>query len=238
VAYVAPQQQSTIVAEEGAKAKALLDRVVEAKGGLDKLRSIKTITAVTTSTAQTPNGPVEAQSTTILEYPNRVRVDTTLPQGRTIQVYDGQQAWVRDPRGLHEVDASMIHELEAGLKRDTVALLLAAESGTIRARVLPDVKDEGGVVRHALELSGPGFEPIVLYVNADTALIAKQAYVAGGGERPLIEEQFSDYRPVDGVQVAFAAKVLRGGKPVLERRVSEIAFNKPVDPTLFKRPGP
>jgi len=238
VAYVAPQQQSTIVAEEGAKAKALLDRVVEAKGGLDKLRSIKTITAVTTSTAQTPNGPVEAQSTTILEYPNRVRVDTTLPQGRTIQVYDGQQAWVRDPRGLHEVDASMIQELEAGLKRDTVALLLAAESGTIRARVLPDVKDGGGVVRHALELSGPGFEPIVLYVNADTALIAKQAYVAGGGERPLIEEQFSEYRPVDGVQVAFAAKVLRGGKPVLERRVSEIAFNKPVDPTLFKRPGP
>jgi len=238
VAYVAPQQQSTIVAEEGAKAKALLDRVVEAKGGLAKLRSIKSITAVTTSTAQTPNGPVEAQSTTILEYPNRVRVDTTLPQGRTIQVYDGQQAWVRDPRGLHEVDASMIQELEAGLKRDTVALLLAAESGTIRARVLPDVKDEGGVVRHALELSGPGFEPIVLYVNADTALIAKQAYVAGGGERPLIEEQFSDYRPVDGVQVAFAAKVLRGGKPVLERRVSEIAFNKPVDPTLFKRPGP
>ena len=51
------------------------------------------------------------------------------------------------------------------------------------ARVLPDVKDESGVVRHALELSGPGFEPIVLYVNADTALIAKQAYVAGGGER-------------------------------------------------------
>jgi zinc protease len=237
-AYSPPQQQSTIVAEEGAKAKALLDRIVEAKGGLEKLRAIKTITAVTTSTAQTPMGAIEAQSTTILEYPNRVRVDTTLPQGRTTQVFDGQQAWVRDPRGVREVDAGMVRELEAGLKRDTVALLLAAEAGSIRARVLPDVKDEAGTVRHALELSGSGFEPVVLHVATDTSLIAKQTYVAGGPERPLIEEQFSDYRPVDGVQVAFAAKVLRSGKPVLERRVTEIAFNKPIDPGLFKRPGP
>ena len=57
-------------------------------------------------------------------------------------------------------------------------------------------------------------------------------------DRPLIEEQFSDYRAVDGIQVAFAAKVLRGGEPVLERRVIEITFNKPIDPSLFKRPGP
>src|SRR5205823_12401910 len=107
-AYVADDQQSTVVAEEGAKAKALLDRVVEAKGGLEKLRAIKTITAVTTSTAQTPSGPVEAKSTTTLEYPNHVRVDTTLPQGKTVQVYNGQQAWVRDPRGVHDVDAFMV----------------------------------------------------------------------------------------------------------------------------------
>src|SRR5262249_7951611 len=159
---------------------------------------------------------VEAKSTTILEYPNHVRVDTTLPQGRTVQVYDGQHAWVRDPTGVHDVDAFMVRELEAGLKRDTVALLLGAEAGTIRAGALRDVRGGAGVTRQALELSGTGFEPIVLYGAADTGLIAKQAYIAGGGDRPLIEEQFSDYRPVDGVQVAFSARVLRGGKPVLE----------------------
>src|SRR5439155_13741215 len=110
--YVSSEQQSTIVAEEGAKAKALLDRIIAAKGGLEKLRGIRTITATTTSTAQTPMGAVEAKSTTVLEYPNHVRVDTMLPQGRTIQVYDGQQAWVRDPRGVREVEAFMVRELE------------------------------------------------------------------------------------------------------------------------------
>ncbi len=238
--YLPAQQQSPVVAEEGEKAKALLDRVITAKGGLDRLKSIKTITAVTLTTAQTPTGAMRAQSTTMLEYPNHVRVEAILPegQGTQVQVFDGEAAWVRDAHGgLHRVPDLQVRELDAGLRRDTVALLLAAEAGTVRARVLPDVKDDSGTVRHALELSGTGFEPIILYIDPATNLIAKQAYIAGGAERPLVEEQFSDYRAVDGVQVAFTAKVLRGGTPVLERHVTDISFNSPIDPALFKRPG-
>ena len=61
--------------------------------------------------------------------------------------------------------------------------------------MLPDIKDrDSGKLYHALELSSPGFEPIVLYVDPDSALIAKQTYVAGGPGQPIIEERFSDYR--------------------------------------------
>jgi zinc protease len=228
-----------IVAEEGAKAKTLLDRVVAAKGGFEKLGAIRTIVAATSSTAETGQGPpIEAQSTMHLEYPNHVHIETKLPQGSQVQVYDGHHAWVRDPFGVHEVGDPMVRELEAGLKRDTIALLVAAEKGTVRARVLPDVKDEAGQLSHTLELSGIGFEPIVLYVDPETHLIAKQAYVPGGAAQPLIEERFSDYRPIDGVQVAFTATVARGGKIILKRQVSQIKFNVSLDPALFKRPTP
>ena len=235
-----PRQQTPppIVAEEGAKAKALLDSIVAAKGGLEKLRGIKTITAVTATTADTERGRIEARTTTMIEYPNHVRVETKLPQGSQLQVYDGEHAWVRDSRGVRSVPDFMVRELEAGLRRDTISLLLAAAEGAVRARALPDVKDDVGTVRHALELSASGLEPIVLYVASDTGLVAKQAYVAGGGDRPLIEEQFSDYRAVDGIQVAFLAKVVRGGRPVLERKVTSIVFNEPFDPSRFKRPDP
>jgi len=227
-----------IVAEEGAKARSLLDRVVMAKGGIEKLRAIKTIVAVTSSTADTGKGPpIDAKSTMQLEYPNRVHIETTLPQGSQLQVYDGQHAWVRDPFGVHDVPDAMVRELEAVLKRDTVALLIAAEAGTVRARVLPDVKDDKGQLFHALELSGTGLEPIVLYVDPDTGLISKRVYIAGGAEQPLIEERFSDYRTVDGIQVAFTETVARG-KLILTRRLSEIKFNTRLDPALFKRPAP
>ena len=40
-----------------------------------------------------------------------------------------------------------------------------------------------------------------------------------------MEEQFSDYRSVDGLQVAFAAVVEAGGLPVLTRRVRTFEYN-------------
>jgi hypothetical protein len=131
-----------------------------------------------------------------------------------------------------------VRDLQTSLRRDTIALLLAAHEGSVSARALQDTKDETGAARQALELSGPGLEPVVLYINPATGLISKQTYVAGGAGQPLIEEIFSDYRVVDGVQVAYTAAVRRAGQPMLERHVNAITINPSLDPALFKRPAP
>jgi zinc protease len=235
--FQAPVSRAPIVAEEGAKAKALLDKVIAAKGGLETLRGIKRIRAVTTATMTSPGGTISAETTTYLEYPNRVRVETKAPQGTEVQVYDGTHGWIRDATGVHEVtDAAQLQDMAASLERDTVAALLAASRGDLRARLLPDVKDADGTLRHALELSSPSFEPLVLYIDPETNLIAKQAYVVRAPSKPLVEELFSDYRRVDGVSVAFRAEVRTGGRTMMLRNLSAIAINPGIDPKLFTRP--
>jgi outer membrane lipoprotein-sorting protein len=231
-----PRNPSPAPAED-ATARTLLDRVISAKGGLERLKGITNIKAVTTTTLSSSQGPTKADATTYLEYPDRVRIETRLPEVSSVQVYDGERAWVRDPSGVHEVPDRLIRELRNGLKRDTIALLLAANSGSVRARLLPDVKDDQGRLHHALELSGIDLDPIVLYIDPDTNLVSKQTYVAGVPGQPLIEEIFSEYRMVDGVQVAYLAMVRRGGQPILERRVTQIVINSPLNPSLFKRPS-
>ena len=47
---------------------------------------------------------------------------------------------------------------------------------------------------HALELSARDLNPVVLYVDPETGLIRKRMYTADAPGRPLIEEQFFDYR--------------------------------------------
>src|SRR5262245_23357732 len=228
----------TITAEEGVRAKALLDRAIAAKGGLEKLRSIKRITATTKTSVTSPNGPVEAEAITHLEYPNHVRVETKLDNVTSVQVFDGEHAWVRDPKGVHDVPDSALPELRTSLRRDTIALLLAAERGAVTVRLLPDVKDATGTLYHALEFSGNDLDPVVLYIAPDTGLISKQSYVMGGAGQPVIEEVFGDYRPVDGVQIAYTATVRRGGQQILARHVDLIRINAPLDAALFKRPTP
>jgi len=129
--------------------------------------------------------------------------------------------------------------MQTTLKRDTIAALLAAHDGRLRTRLLPDVKDAAGVVRHALELSSTTLDPLILYVDPDTNLIAKQAYVGVSVHgRPLVEEEYSDYRAVAGVQIAFTADMRQGGQRLVDRRVTDLRINEPLDASLFTRPGP
>jgi hypothetical protein len=208
-----------------------LEKVIAAKGGLETLRGIKSIRAVTTAPA------VQAEVTTYLEYPNKMRVESKLPAGSRIEVFDGTRGWVREGTQVHDVPDEAIRNLELTFKRDTVAMLLAAEENRLTARRLPDVKDASGRVHHALELSSSDLDPVVLYVEPKTLLIAKQVYIAPAPGKPLVEEIFSDYKPVSGVMIAFTARVRTGGQQVYERRVKQIEINPEINARLFARPG-
>jgi hypothetical protein len=143
---------------------------------------------------------------------------------------------VKDERGVHDAPEAFVRELAAGLRRDVVSLLLAAHAGALTPRLLPDVKDADGRLSHALELSAPDLNPIVLYVDPASAQIVKRLYTADAPGRPIVDEQFFDYRDVDGVQFAFHATQKVGAMSV-ERRVTDVKINTPVDIALFTRPA-
>jgi outer membrane lipoprotein-sorting protein len=226
-----------IAPRDGSRARALIEKIITAKGGVERLRSIKNITATTRATALGSNakqGVIE--TVTYLDYPNRVRVESKTPRGDVVQVFDGSRAWVREPSGVHDVPPQMVRDLEANLRRDTVAALLAAADGQLTARQLLDAKDEHGALRYAIELSGPDLDPTILYIDPETSLVVKQTYVAGGRGQTLVEELFSDYQPVEGLTVAFTTTVRVRGETVLDRRVTAFTINTPISPALFKRP--
>ena len=210
----------------------MIDKVVEAKGGLDKLRGLKSIVAKQAQTSRRPDGEFTVETTNYIEYPNHLRVET---EGQ-VQAFDGTRVWMKDKRGLHDAPEMFAREMSAGLRRDMVALLLAAKDGSVAARLLPDVKDAEGRISHALELSATDLNPIVLYVDPESSLILKRLYTADAPGRPVVEEEFYDYSAVDGIQFAFRATQKVGSMSV-ERRVTHVKLNSTIDPSLFKRPG-
>jgi zinc protease len=234
-AYVSAAQQATITAQEGQKAQALLDQAIAAKGGLEKLRGVKTIVA-----KQTLTNPEAAGRTTVtlnyVQYPDQFRIETSAGPNTVVQAYDGTSAWMKDERGVRVSPEAVAKEARATLRRDAILLLLAAKDGRLTPRILPDVKDPSGRLDHALEISGPDLNPVVLYIDPATGLIRKQVFTADMPGRPIIEEQFSDYRAVDGVQIPFSAS-RKAGPMTLERKVSEVKINTSIDPAQFKRPS-
>lgn len=230
-APIAARPSTEQSAGERAKAVALVDQVIAAKGGLEKLRALKTIVAKQTQASKRADGESLVETTNYIQYPDRFRIEAP----ESVQVFDGTKAWIKNQRGVQEGPETLAREATLAMRRDVVALLLAAKDGKLTPRLLPDVKDAEGTLSHAIELSAPDLNPVVLYVDPTTALVKKRIYTADAPARPIVEEQFFDYREVDGIQMSFRA-TQKVGPLSVERRVGDLKLNSPVDAALFKRP--
>ena len=217
--------------EETTRAMALLDKVVAAKGGLEKLRALKSIVAKQTQVSHRATGDSTVETTNYIEYPSHLRVESP----GQVQAYDGTHVWMKDVRGVHDAPEMYVREMAAGLRRDVVSLLLAAKAGSVAVRLLPDVKETEGQLSRALELSATDLNPIVLYIDPESSMIRKRVYAADAPGRPVVDEAFFDYRDVDGIQFAFRA-IQKVGPTSVERLVTDVKINAPIDSALFKRP--
>jgi hypothetical protein len=231
-----PAGASQIAEQEGAKAVALLDRAVAAKGGLEKLRGLKTLVAHQNVTVQSAAQPASFDTVNYIGYPDRLRIETKLPGGMNVQACDGREVWVKDQRGVRTEPDPVLRQVRNSLRRDVISLLVGAKSGSLTPRILPDVQNTEGRVDHVLELSAPDLNPVLLYVNPASGLVDKLTFVDEAPSRPLVEEWFDDYRPIEGIQIPFKG-TRRIGQQSVERRTTDVKVNVSLDPALFKRPA-
>jgi zinc protease len=227
---------SAQTSDEIEKAKTLLAKATTAKGGIEKLRAVKTIVVKQTLTNVSAPRDRTIETTAYIQYPDRFRIETSAPGGMNVQGYDGTTVWAKDDRGVHGLPDAAVRDARTTLRRDPIALLLAASEGALTARVLPDVKDARGQMHRALEVSAPDFDPVVLLLDPETSQIDKLTFVADVPGRPIVEDEFADYRAVEGVQIAFQAS-RRNGTQAIERRITDVKINQTLDAALFKRPS-
>ncbi len=238
-------QQSSSAAPPADKVQAdqLLRKAVDARGGLEVLKKVKTIIAEADTVISTMEGKVTAKTKSYVEYPGRMRVEAQLPEGQIVQVYANGAAWVRDPSGVHDVPPEMRADFAASTRRDSLALLLGAATGGLQARLAGEEGHDGRALK-VLEISGEDVSPVRLHIDPQTAAVVKMTFESRAPEgsaqpprdRHVTEEIFSDYRMVDGVNVAFKALVKRAGMVLMERQLTSVQINPTFPADLFARP--
>jgi zinc protease len=219
-------------------ARELITRAVTAKGGLELLRSIRTVRIESTATVETGGVRTEVPGTTTIQYPGAFRVESQMPAGRVVQVFAGGRYWIQDARGIGEAPEAVAEQIRGTVQRDTVPLLLALADGRLDAKRLADVV-EAGRAMPAIEIALPGATPLTLMFDPVTGLVVKARYrfrTPPGGD-VNVEEIYSDYRDIRGLKVAFKAQVRREGAPAVDRTVRTFDFNVPLDSSLFTKPS-
>ena len=213
----------------------LVARAVRAKGGLQKLRSVRTIKATSTTTFldQGPS-PVDVETDVFIRYPNAFRVDLKSPGGPLVQVFNAGDYWIQDHRGARSASEAIAAQIRGNIQRDILGLLLAATDGKLTATRAADVIDNGRTLP-AITFTGKDMAAVTLLLDPATDLVVAERYEPSPGV--LIEEQYSDYRAINGLHVAFSASVRRDGHLFVNRRVRSFEYNIPLDPALFTKPS-
>lgn len=233
----ASYQRPTLAASqtrESAGIRPLIAKAIEAKGGMALLRSIRTVKSESEMIVTTPEGNVKIAATSYVHYPGQFRVDAVGPAGLRTQTFDAGTAWISDGETVEDAPDGFRNGLQGGVQRDGIGLLLALADDRVRGKSVPHVT-VGGRPLPAIEVELAAVGKVIIGFDPVTGLMAYQQY-GGSGDEPKTEETFTDYRVVQGLQVAHQASVRREGQLPIQRRVKTFELNVPLDPQLFKKP--
>jgi hypothetical protein len=192
------------------------------------------VKAVSTTVIDMSGTRAEVPTTTSIRYPGSFRIEASTPEGPLVQVFASGTFWVEDARGSREAPPQVAAQMRAIVQRDSLPLLLALADGRLTA-TRTDVMEAGHSLP-GLNVTSAGMRGLTVILDPVTSLILKQRYMAADGEG-LAEEAFSDYRDVNGLQVAFRAVLRRPGAPTIERRLQTFEYNLSLPPALFTKPS-
>jgi glyoxylase-like metal-dependent hydrolase (beta-lactamase superfamily II) len=236
-------------------ARQAIDAAIAAHGGLEALRAIKDVQRTGNATAYNqgqslrPGTPYTTRTVAVKSTVDFVKgrsftEQVTTPAGG---IRTPGRAVLRGDDGftvavltnvVSPMSPAALTGNKSALRRDPAALLLTAAG---RAETLRDLGDATFDKRkhRVVTFSDADGAQIALYLDAQTHRVSKLETLADNAVLgdTITEVVFSDYRPVNAVQLPFHVVNRVGGEVVQDLQYSEIKANAGVADTLFDQPA-
>lgn len=223
------------------RGKAILAAAAQAAGGA-ALDGIESVEFATSGKIFVPQGEFPTQSKAwVVFFPDRLRVETTLPFGVIKQGFDGKAGWLAGPKGTTDLPPDFNAEFQRSI--DLVAgwgVYRQAIAGKAQVSFLGEEEIEGKKTLAVEWLSVAA--KAKLYFDPETHLLvgARFRQVTPQGSDEILQV-WSDFRDVSGVAagVKFPHRSVnyRQGAKFTETTVEDLKVNTKPDPALFSKPA-
>jgi outer membrane lipoprotein-sorting protein len=211
---------------------------VQARGGMDKLKSVQSIK----STATMAMGPgMEAPGILVQKRGNLARLEFTIQGLTAVQAYDGKNAWQIMPF-MGKKDAELMSADEAKEVEEMADLdgpLVDYKSKGHQVELLGKEKVEG-TDAYKLKVSLKNGDVQTVYIDADSFLeIKDETKRTVRGSEQVVESSIGDYKEVDGIIFPFAVESgIKGSQQKQKLTITKVELNVPADDSIFKMPAP
>ncbi len=224
------------LAGETPTAEELVAKNVQARGGLEKIKSVQSMRMTGTMKIGDESLP------TLLEIkrPAKTRWEFTMEGQTAVQAYDGKTAWMTMPfAGVTEpqvMSASETADIE--LQADVDGPLVDSAAKGIRIELAGRETIDGGVEAWRLKIQRKGGDTRDLYLDAKTYLqVLAVTRRSVDGRDVEIRSRIGDYREVGGLMLPHSFEASAAGVPETQSlKFEKIELNVPIDDSRFAMP--
>jgi outer membrane lipoprotein-sorting protein len=221
----------------GQTAEELIQKNIEARGGLEKIRAVRTLRMTGTMSLGE-----EGTAPTVLEFerPSRVRWEFTVDGETAVQAFDGTTAWMVAPFAGETEPHEMSPEDRKGieLQADFDGPLVDAEKKGNRVELVGREERNG---RNAWKLKVTSKDGDTRFVFLDPGTYLQFLTVTelrGDGQSVEIENRIGDYRSVGGVLLPHSFEAAAEGVSESQTlRFEKIEVNVDIDAARFTMPS-
>jgi zinc protease len=214
--------------------KALAAKVAAAMGGLPKLQSIK---AMRVNLAESDSGGPSSPVDVILAFPDSMRVEMDIPQGKLTIVASPDDAFMSlVGMGTRSMPPAQKNEMLTQLHHDLIYVAQHADDPAFTFTAVGTEK-VGDVDAAVLDIGG-AIPWVRWYVDPKTGYILREKYKGMGQSGPFDgETDLSDWRSADGLTMPYQHQNKQNGQQTSSAEYKKIELNPAVDPKIFAKPA-
>lgn len=192
--------------------------------------------AVTTTT---PQGDIQIDIDMTFAAPNKMTQKMTMPFGEMRVGFDGKKGWIQSPmaEGIQDMPEGQKGDINKSLAANPYNFFQNIDSKDYIVEYLAGEKVSDKPAHVISVTYQPAKASFKLFIDEASMLIAKRVSTrttqTGASE---VEEVFSDYREVNGVQVAFHIVSSVMGNQVADMKIISVKINSGVKDDIFKKP--
>jgi zinc protease len=238
-AAAAGEQATAAPKQSDPKARALLEKFVNFLGGAAKVDAVKALHQTSVSAQNTGPATISFNVDTTIVFPDRIRAVAHAEQmpGEMVVVASPQTAFMTmGDAGTREMPQSMKQDRLNNIRRDY--LLIAQHLNDPKyVFALGGTEKIADIEAQVVDISGDGIS-VRWTLDPRTGRLLRALYKAIGGAGPAQRVvDYSDWRPVEGLNLTFKRAITENGQPVASEEIKTIQINPPVNPKLFDKPA-
>ena len=222
------------VAVQAMDADELIAKNIEATGGLEKIKSVKSVKF----TGKFLTQGMEFPFTMIQKRPEKMRIEAEIMGSTMVQVFDGEKGW-----GINPMTGSSDPQPMSGMEEKSFKLQADMDGP------LMDYADKGYTVEYLGEEDVEGTPAYKLKVDTNNGIVMNIFFdkeyflnIKSSNAITVDENEFetqtysSDYQEVDGMVMPFAIETRSGDTVLNQVMMEKVEYNVEVDDSIFEMP--